>query len=336
MLTDRRSSVSVLRQDAASGDWVILAPVRERRPQQVAGKPATREDCPLCPGHESRTPPELLRIPADCRAPWSVRVVPNKFALLSPAQSAEQACNTPLLREHRGYGHHEVIVEGPGHEPRMAELSLGEVAAVLDAYSARYAELRSDPRVAYVLVFKNCGVSAGASLVHPHSQLMATQVAPLELQHRIARARKHFEHTGRCLQLDAIEAELRARERVVSETDRFVAYCPFASVAPYEVRIAPKAQQAAFGATSSAERLELAGLLRSTLLALDRALELPAFNYMLHTAPLAHETSPYYLWHLQIRPRTATLAGFELGSGIATKTVFPEEAAARLRQKLGA
>ena len=328
--------MSVLRQDPTTGGWVIVEPGRRNRPEEeaVAEKPVARPSagCPLCPGHEAETPPELWRLPAADGASWAVRVVPNKFAVLAPsAGSGQEREEATLFRERSGIGHHELIVESPEHDRRMAEMSPTEVTRVLDAYHARYQALRGDPGVAYVVVFKNRGTRAGASLAHPHSQIVATPMAPLALEHRIARARSHHAETGRCLYCDLVEAEAGAGDRVVAKTEGFLVYCPFASSVPYETWIAPWRHQPSFGHTSAAERTELGDVLGSTLRALDGALERPDFNLILHTAPVADEGEPYYLWHLQILPRTTTLAGFELGTGIPINSRLPEDAASSLR-----
>jgi UDPglucose--hexose-1-phosphate uridylyltransferase len=325
--------MSVLRQDPTTGAWVIVAPHRAARPREAAepAAPEERAACALCPGHEAETPPELLRLPPDPAAPWVVRVVPNKFAVLSPSAERAPEPQGGLLREIAGVGHHEVVVETPDHAGRMARSSADEIARVLDAYHARYVALRRDRRVAYVLAFKNSGIKAGASLLHPHSQIVATPIAPLGLERRYARARAHYDATHCSLYGDLIDRELEEGRRLVYEDARFVVFCPFASGVPFEIWIAPRTPEPSFGATSSAERAALGGVLRATLGALDRALGEPDFNYVLHTAPTADEDKPYYLWHVQILPRITTLAGFELGSGMSINTTFPEDAAATLR-----
>lgn len=325
--------MSVLRRDATTGGWVIVAPERRRRPKEPrASQPSPAAgSCPFCAGREEDTPGELLRLSSPDGSGWSVRVVPNKFAALSPDEPGGERLQGPFFREVAAAGHHEVIIEGPTHGRRMADMADHEVADAIEAYHSRYLALRDDGRVAYVIVFKNSGARAGASLAHPHSQIAATPMAPLGLQRRYARAREHHEATGRCLYCDLVDAELEAGSRVVLETERYVVYCPFASGVPYETWIAPRRHQPSFGFTSREERVELARILRRTLGALDRALDRPDFNYVLHTAPVGDEGKPYYLWHLQILPRIATLAGFELGSGIPINGVTPEEAAAALR-----
>lgn len=323
----------MLRQDPATGDWVIVAPRRGHRPHEPGTPPAEEraQSCPLCPGHEEETPPELFRLPSGRGTPWAVRVVPNKFAVLSPADTGPEPREAGWLREAPGVGHHELVVDSPHHARRMSRMGTDEIARVLDVYHARYGALRRDDRMAGIVIFKNSGPRAGASLTHPHSQIVATPMAPPGLARRYDRARAYFEETDRCLYRDLIEAERDAGVRIVLEAAGFVVFCPFASGMPYETWIAPTAEQPSFGATSRRERRELAAALGSTLFALDRALGAPDFNYVLHTAPIADERRPYYRWHLQILPRVTTLAGLELGAGIPVNITFPEEAAAALR-----
>ena len=325
--------MSVLRRDPATGGWVIVAPERSRRPREThPSDPSQRTPGPFCAPDHASSASALLQAPSTDDAGWTVRVLPNKFPALGPDPHHKESFDGRLFRELAGVGHHEVIVEGPAHDLRMSNMSVDEIAAVLEAYHARCRALRDDPRVAYIIIFKNDGLQAGASLVHPHSQLVATPMAPLALQQRYARAREHYDATGRCLYCDLVKAERQARVRVVFETGSLVVYCPFASAIPYETWIAPLRHQPAFVATSREDRQELASVLRRTLVALDRALDGPDFNFVLHTAPVAEEHQPYYLWHIQILPRIAQLAGFELGSGMPINSTSPEDAAERLRR----
>ncbi|HSB20598.1 MAG TPA: galactose-1-phosphate uridylyltransferase, partial [Anaeromyxobacteraceae bacterium] len=236
-----------------------MAPERRRRPEEhrhQAPDPSGAGSCPFCAGREADAPGELLRIPSPDGSGWSVRVLPNKFAALSPDEPAGERLQGPLFREVAAAGHHEVIVEGPTHGRRTADMADREVADAIEAYHSRYVALRDDRRVAYVIVFKNSGARAGASLAHPHSQLVATPMAPLGLQGRFARVREHHAATGRCLCCDLVDAELEAAVRVVLETERYAVYCPFASGVPYETWIAPRRHQPSFGFTSREERVE--------------------------------------------------------------------------------
>jgi len=182
-----------------------------------------------------------------------------------------------------------------------------------------------------VLVFKNHGVSSGTSLEHPHTQIVATPVAPSQVRRRYEVAIAYYDDTDHCLYCDIVKAELEAGTRVIWEDDRLVAFHPFASQRPFETWIAPKKHLAYFGSISDEELSSLAHGLRHTLKQLYVALHDPDFNYIIHTAPVGDEHKPYYLWHVQIVPRLTTAAGFEMGSGIYINTTLPEETAEFIR-----
>jgi len=328
--------MSVIRQDPTTREWVVIAPERWRRPHDLpaparpAPRPSRDPACPFCPGNEHQTPGELLRLHDPAHGGWAVRVVPNKFAVLQPGPDVGRREAGPLFREMAGVGHHEVIVETPAHDGVLAARSEDEIARILEAYQARYLAVRADPHVQYVIIFKNHGEGAGTSLAHPHSQLVATPIAPLRMrrQHEVAAA--YFDDTGRCLYDDLVEDELRTGTRVVLETEAFVVIHPFASRAVFETWIMPRRAQPSFGQASPADRRALAGVLRRTLAGLGRALGEPDFNYIVHSAPTTDEHKAYFRWHVQILPRTS-VAGFELGSGIYISSAMPEESAAALR-----
>lgn len=331
--------MAVLRQDITTQDWVIIAPERGKRPQDRpparGARPVVTYDasCPLCPGNEARTPPEVLRIPNGSHD-WAVRVIPNKFGVVTPEGTLQYRKDSPLFPTIAGVGYHEVIVETPVHNGQFARMTDAEVEQVLWAYQARYQALRVDARVACILIFKNDGERAGTSLTHPHSQLVALPVVPIQMRQKVRVAQQHYHDTGRCLYCDLVHAEVDAQARLVLASEPFVVFHPFASHAPFETWIAPTQHQPSFGHASWADLAALARVLRQTLQALTDALETPDINIILHTAPIAEETQPYYLWHLQIVPRGSVIAGFELGSGMAISTMPPEETAAIMRGAL--
>ena len=230
-----------------------------------------------------------------------------------------------------GVGQHEVIVESPLHDQSIALMENKQVEEILLAYRERYLALREDPRFKLIIIFKNHGRGAGTSLEHPHSQLVATPIVPLNTRHRFEKAASHFDDYGTCVYCDIIGEGLRVRTRLLRETDRFVAFHPFASRAPFETWILPKEHQASFGSISMRDAKEFAGILKTTLFQLYRGLNNPDYNYIIHTAPTKDEHEEYFHWHLQILPRLVTPAGFELGTGIFINTALPEETAAFIR-----
>ncbi|HAS55043.1 MAG TPA: galactose-1-phosphate uridylyltransferase [Nitrospiraceae bacterium] len=324
-----------LRQDPTTFDWVIIAKERAKRPDDLRRKgeperslPDHSPDCPFCPGNEARTPKEE----AVYGGPdgWSIRVVPNKFAALSPEGDMERE-EWKLFRKTHGYGRHEVIIESPRHNEFIPFMTINHVEDLIRAYRDRYHALRRDPNVRLIIIFKNHGAGAGTSLEHPHTQVVATPVVPPYIRRKYEVATQHYDNTGRCLQHDLQLAELEAGVRIVAESSHFVVLHPFASHYPFETWIMPREHKSSFGAISDDEIRDLARVLKTTLLQLHTALQDPDYNLIIHTSPADDEHKAYYLLHIQIIPRLTKAAGFELGSGIYINIVVPEETAAYIK-----
>jgi len=332
--------MSILRQDPTTKDWVIIATDRGKRPDDFQktvsepGLPTHDPTCPFCPGQESLTPPDILRYPSDSPCGWRLRVVPNKYAAVGLNVDPYRKEDGHFFREMGGVGHHEVIIETPHHHQSLSRMTTHEVEVVLQACHERYCALKQDPQVKSIVLFKNHGEQAGTSLIHPHSQIVGTPVAPLLIRKKYEVAISHYDDTGRCLYRDLIDAERSATVRVLFESTRFVVFHPFASRVPFETWIAPKYEEATFGHVEPGHLAELADVLRRTLRTLDDALGNPDFNYILHSAPPEDDTKHYFLWHIQILPRLTTIAGFELGSGIFINTILPEDAAVHMKKYL--
>lgn len=334
--------MSELRQDIATKRWVIVSKERAKRPHQflkqavVQEEPDHRDDCPFCEGNEMQTPPEVyaLRNGSEPNQPgWKVRVVPNKFAALSPAAKWEIK-HPEIFTTINGYGSHEVIIETPQHNQTLATLPQEQVELVLQAVLQRMRTLAQDNRIAFVQVFRNHGAAAGTSLIHPHSQLIATPIVPTNIREEIEEARRFYDDRVTCVYCYMLAKELESGERTVLSTEHYVVLTPFASRFPFELMILPRQHSASFVAEAKGEDIApLAEALRRTLLLLYRAANNPDYNAVLHTAPLRDSCMDYYHWHLEIVPRLTTPAGFELGSGIYITTAIPEETAAYLREQ---
>jgi len=331
--------MSELRQDPTTREWVIIAPERAKRPQQ-APKPrrANRlpdwdESCPFCPGNESQTPPEVFRLPlSDEASAWKVRVIPNRFAALMPDGDIIRREDGGFFRKMDGIGEHEVIIETPSHNTPMALMSYQQVQKVLIAYQERYNALRKNQQFKFIAIFKNHGQASGTSLIHPHSQLVATPILAPYYHRRLNVAVSYYADVGKCLYCDLLAEELEKGERIVAQTREFVVLHPYASRTPWETWIIPKRHGASFGLFPSEHLAELARMLKDTLLCLYRGLDNPAFNYMVNTTNTEDEENPYYHWHIRIVPRLNLIAGFEMGSGIYISTALPEETASRMKQ----
>ncbi len=330
--------MSEIRQDPTTEEWVIIAKERAKRlndfvrPQAKSQPPAFSPSCPFCPGNETKTPPEALSYRDQRSQSWRVRAFANQFPALTPEGSTRRREEEGFFLGMDGVGVHEVIVETPVHNKPLALMEDSGVEDVLLAYQERYNALSRMHYVKLIIIFKNHGPSAGTSLEHPHSQLIATPVVPRHIRMQFEVARRYYDDTGRCLYSDLIDHELRAGKRVVMETARFVIFHPFASHQPFETWIMPKVHQACFGNASVEDLRNLAHVLRITLLKLYRGLNNPDFNYVIDTAPSGDENKEYYLWHLRIIPRLTEVAGFEIGSGIYINPAVPEETAQFMRE----
>ena len=328
-----------LRQDPASHDWIVIAAERAKRPDEYrrdkkpAERPAYVADCPFCEGNEQQTPPETFALrEGEPNAPgWLVRVVPNKFPALTPTGDMTRRIESGFFRKTDGVGHHEIIIESPRHDEHLATMDSAQAERVVLAYRERFHVLREDPRVANIIIFRNHGKGAGTSIIHAHSQLIATSVVPNLIRDRLEAAANHYDDTGRCLLGDILGKELEVGKRIVDENHTFVAFHPFASRQPFETWIVPKRIRASFGNIDDDECRNFAHILQRTLYRLREGLGDPDFNFVIHTAPVRDETQSYYAWYLQILPRISTPAGFEIGSGMSINVTLPEETAAFMR-----
>ena len=334
--------MSELRQDVTTKEWVILAPERGKRPQQNPKKRRTNASdlpnwdsgCPFCPGNEKETPDEVLRIPADKESPeWAVRVVPNRFAALTSEGDTARIEEGPFFRKLGGYGVHEVIIDSPSHNTPLALMAYQQVEKVLTAYRERYNTLKKNRRLKHIIIFKNCGWAAGTSLIHPHSQLVATPIMAPYYHRKFDVAHDYYADLGRCLYCDLIEFDLeRGDNRIVAVTDNFLVIHPYASHVPYETWILPRLHHASFGLFPVKHLDELARVVKDVTFCLYQRLDNPAYNLIIDSTTTDDEQDPYYHWHIRIIPRLSTIAGFEMGSGIYISTALPEETAEHMRE----
>ncbi|MDY6937536.1 MAG: galactose-1-phosphate uridylyltransferase [Cyanobacteriota bacterium] len=332
--------MSKIRHNAISGDWVIVATDRAKKPNAFKGDRAKtqiephlehqhRADCPFCPGNEAQTAAESDRFGDENH--WRVRVVQNRYPALSPTGEPIRSGDR-LFRTVSGVGFHEVIIEHPHHHATIARLPVAEVAEILRMYRQRYARIRTDPRVAAIVLYKNHGKESGASLVHPHSQLIATPIVPPQIRQRTRAAIEFFEETGECIFCRTLTEELAAADRILLENDRFVAFVPHAALFPFQVWIFPRRHTSSFDQIADREIVDLATTLKTVLAKLDTGLDNPAYNYTIRSIPTGDRHTDYFHWYVDIIPRLGILAGFELGSGMFVNSTLPEENAAFLRE----
>ena len=275
-----------LRKNPITREWVIVATERGKRPHdfvtepqaQPTGKPA---NCPFCTGNEALTPPEVLAFRQPGTLPntpgWWVRAVPNKF----PALAIEGQLNKSgigMYDQMNGVGAHEVIIETPEHNTTLGQMPLKQVLDVLWAYRSRYLDLRKDPRLKYILLFRNHGRVAGASLEHPHSQLIATPMVPKAAMEELEGAIRYEQYRDRCIYCDILREELSSGDRIVIENDDFVAFEPFASQYPFETWILPKAHASSFAYIPEPQQRSFAQTLKEALLRIQLCLGDPPYN----------------------------------------------------------
>jgi UDPglucose--hexose-1-phosphate uridylyltransferase len=314
---------------------VIVSADRQKRPSDFTIVTPTiigREHCPFCPGHEAMTPPEIRawRHGSAPNAPgWDLRVVPNRFPALR-VEGTLAPSGEGMFDRMNGIGAHEVIIETPDHEKSLATMDESEVVRVLDAFRERIVDLTRDFRLKYMLGFKNHGAGAGATLSHPHSQIIALPIVPDFVRAQIDGARRHFDVKQRCVYCDILRQELSDGRRVVEDQGDVVAIAPWAPRFAFETWLVPRQHGPRFE-DAQAEYPSLARALTSVLSRIDRALERPPFNLIIYTAPSDEDLRDAWHWHIEIVPKIQRLAGFEWGTGFYINPVSPEEAAEALR-----
>lgn len=327
-----------LRKDPITGRWVIIATDRSKRPSDFIREPRKPPNpgfCPFCYGNEAKTPSEILAYRSDGSAPntpgWAVRVVPNKFPALGIEGDLGRQ-GEGLFDKMNGIGAHEVIIETPEHNATLAQLPERRVEDVLWAFRDRVLDLKKDRRFRYLLIFKNHGDAAGASLEHPHSQLIALPIVPKRVREEVDGSRQYFTLKERCIYCDMIRQELDSPIRVVEENTDFLTLEPYAPRFPFETWILPKTHEAHFENCQTHIYQNLAKAVKSLLARVDKVLESPAYNLVIHTSPLLETSNDHYHWHIEMMPRLTRVAGFEWGTGFYINPTPPEEAAKFLRE----
>lgn len=340
--------MSELRFDPVKKIWSVIAVERSRRPidflrVEEHGQPHT-VSCPFCYGNEGKTPPEISAerssgIPNSSN--WKLRVIPNKYPALGIEGDLTRR-GEGMYDVVSGIGAHEIIIESPRHDLRLKQYDEETLVRLFGTFRARLVDLSGDIRFRYILAFKNYGISAGATLEHPHSQIIAVPVLPNMIKAELTSAIEHFNLKERCLFCDLLDQEHRDESRIVYENSGFIAFCPYASAFPFELRVYPKKHSHDFTAITDAELPHLADVMKELFTRLDTVLENPPLNFIIHTAPpLANraeyreyrESVPHaFHWHIEVVPRLTRIAGFEWGSGFHINPVMPDEAARYLRE----
>ncbi len=338
-----------LRRDPITGIWTIML---QDGKEMVAIKPDGHrrlrharpgETCEFCAGHESETSPEIFALRSD-NSPrnepgWRVRVVPARVPVLQiHGETNNRGLGIYDMLD--GIGAHELVIETPEHGKIMADLAEHEIADVLTAYRERVLDLKRDARFRYILVYKNVGEGRrGPSLRHSLSHVIATPITPLRAREELMNAQQYFLLKERCIFCDMIRQELETSSRLVAENESFIALCPFAARAPFEIWLLPKRHETFYEWNNDLPAL--AGLLRLVLMKIRQALGDPNHVMIIHSGPnlLAGRQRGYWKtverdfhWHLEIIPRLRGATDFDIVAGFQVNWVPPERAAEVLRQ----
>jgi UDPglucose--hexose-1-phosphate uridylyltransferase len=329
--------MSELRKDPIVDRWVIIADGTGRTPiiPKEGGFSSAGILCPFCPGNEHLCPPEILsNRPSDSQpndSRWRLRVVPNRSPILVVEEELKRM-GEGLYDKISGIGANEVIIETPRHDIRQSQMESGELENIFWAYRDRVLDLKRDTRMRYVLLYKNYGQMAGATLDHQYSILMGLPIVPRGVLEEVEGAKKHFDYKERCVYCDIIRQEIQQEIRVISETKDFLAIEPFAPRVPFETWILPKRHTPRYENIEPREIREIALIFKEVVLRLDEALNNPAYNYVIHTTPFNIASEQYYHWHMEILPRLTFITGFEWGSDVYINLTSPEDAASFLKE----
>lgn len=327
-----------VRQDKVTKEWVIYAPARGMRPHDFKhivdsrlDRPAYLSTCPFCSGNESKLSTILFESASFENGGWQTRVVPNLFpALTNEGNSTRKMDGIYLSME--GFGSHEVVIDSPLHNQSMASMDSVHMRALIDTYQARYNYHHQDARNQLILIFRNSGPRAGASMEHPHSQIVSAGMIPRWIRWRNFEAQRYHDELGRCVYCDILNFEGETESRVIFENSSFLSFIPYAAEVPFEVWILPKRHHPSFGQITDAEKTDLAEALQFVMHRLSVKLNDPDYNYILYSSS-RYGNAPQLHWYLRVRPRLITRAGFEIGSGMRINPSLPETDAAFLTEK---
>ena len=336
---------SEFRKDLVSGEWVLIAPGRSKRPHAANGDEGPREfqDVATCPFEDPQASgngePILAynkgQAVADLSGGWTTQVIPNKYPAVVPGVCGEPERVGPFLT-HPAHGFHEVVITRD-HTRTFAQFTEEETDEVLHVLRDRYNAIAKDDCGDYISMFHNWGKTAGGSVTHNHLQIISTPVIPPEVFGSVQGADQYFQQNGKSVHGALIDWEVTEDKRILFENDLFIAFCPYVSKTPYEVRIFPKKQSPFFQESTDDDLRACAPVLNRVMSSIHTVLDDPDLNFYIHTAPVQKDPTvsyDYYHWHLEIVPRVSVVAGFELGTAVYINVVDPDEAAAELRNAI--
>ncbi len=331
-----------IRYNFLKDTYVIFSAERAKRPHDYFREPEAEigivEKCPFEYGNEDKTPPEVFAIREKGTKPntpgWKIRVVPNKYPALKPEDNFLEK-QEGLFKKFTGYGYHEIIIETPDHFKQIYNFSVEEIKLLLISIKNRFQEISKDKNIKYIQYFKNYGKEAGCSLFHSHSQIIATPLIPKEVATKISQLKGFYKKEKSCYLCKEIDFELKENKRIVYENESFIAYCPYYSIFPFEVRVIPKKHSNRFDNINEKEMTFLSKALKVITQKIYKTLNNPAFNIILYTNPVntdIEHIEKFNHWYIEILPRVNIMAGFEFGTGWYINTTYPEDASQFLKE----
>lgn len=326
--------MSQFRKDIVSGEWIIVAPERARRPSDFLARKTPRQATPkdTCPFEDLKKtgnwPPYIAKPSMES---WNVAIIPNKYPALHHAEACPTVLKEDLYERAEGIGYHDLLVF-KDHEIELPDMSNNVLEEAFLALQERYRQVESDPCLVYTSTFFNWGNSAGASLYHPHFQIVTLPIIPPDILHSLAHSSGYFENNHTCVHCKVIEHEINNKVRLIAENDGAIAITPFASRQPFDIEIYPKTHFPHFEDTPILALRDVVAILKKCLEEIREHLNDPDLNFFIHTSPLKNkEIYSHYHWHMEIIPKLSVAAGFELSTGVLINVVEPEVAAAMLR-----
>ncbi len=335
-----KETMSVIRKNLITNDWVIFAPNRLARPtelkakeqdniQILAARPENKTDCPFCPGNEK--PEDKVVFTVGDAGKWRVRVIENKFSSVA-RDVAPNKRFTRFRKEIDGFGIHDVFIDNPRHNTNLALMSVGEIQTLVQAYHRRYLEVLQNELVKHAVIFKNQGIKAGGSLEHPHSQIYGLPVVPFEITVRMHEMERYFETNDNCLMCDIMRDEINDKERLIYENESFISFMSYADLSPYHFWIVPKHHCHTFAKVSEQELADLADCMKAVFARLYKSLKNPDYNFVFQSLTHHDEGAEYFHWYISVIPQIKTKGGISYAGGLYVNPVMPEDAAKVLRE----
>jgi UDPglucose--hexose-1-phosphate uridylyltransferase len=341
-MNKKTKSYSEFRYDVASKDWVLIASERGKRPGAFKVKKrkiikTPKSKCPFCQIETQKKPvlifsnnkeiPLLTNIPKK----WTTIVIPNKYPAVSPFKKLKEYSEGKLYKKVSATGFHELVITRD-HDKQIPQFNVNEIKELIDVYQSRYLSLKKEKFVNHISIFHNHGVEAGASISHPHSQIITTPLIDSDLNKALETSKKYFNKNKKCLYCEMAKLERKKKKRIVFENKHFLVLCPFASKSAFQMIISPKKHLSYFENITEKEKIALAQAFKIAFSKFYKVLSDPAYNFYLHTAPCDGRKHSYYHWHWTILPKTATMAGFEIGTRMEISSIEPEKSAQILRK----